>query len=211
MRQLRPRSELAELANSVLSQAREEGLPIDLLARDAARSIVERAIKLGCIDAADTTAISPPYGAESPAHKKSDSNKMSRGGWPKSAQVDRENGAAGLLRVESSLNSFGDFFRYVIEPDVTHTWLSVLRNDPLPELRSEMQQRFEASLDEGQHTAWRTHRALGGAALHYRNVKFVVIRNEEDRRKRDAEDALEEQGRRSKKSSHRHGPCGTVG
>jgi hypothetical protein len=174
MRTYQASDNLADLARAVLDRARSSGLPVDLLARDYARTIVERAMVLGSIAADDDIkAVRPPYGTGPPDATEADTALFQKYDWS-ARESTQEKVPHGLLQVHSSLGPHGDFARYIVGTNSRGEWLTtpVLGNAPLtPRERSAA---FIASLNPAQH---KLHKKMVSAERVASSDIFRVLRD----------------------------------
>ena len=196
MRLNAPSDDLKRLAEAVLRLTKEHGLAVDLLSRDSARSIVLRARALGALEETDDLSlVTPPYGAQPPKHLPSDVRQFQRGDWLKVTQADRDKGGTGLLRVKSSLEHVGDFFRYVIELDVGSTWLAIRRDEPIPQTRREIERELAATFTDVQSKAWEAYDFLSNRSLW--KFEYVVVGGKRSIARADVDEAQEQKERRA--------------
>ncbi len=152
MRTARPCADLAGLAYAVLARAQGPGLPVDILARDYARTIAERALALGAIGAdADLAAVRPPYGASPPDISDADTGLFSEYEWkPQIEGAATEDSPRALLHLHSSLGPHGDFSRYIVGTNSRGDWLLARLGDGAPLTPGERRKAFVASLSRTQ-------------------------------------------------------------
>jgi len=159
MRTSRATENLAHLARIVLGRARNRGLPVDMLARDYARTIVERALFLGAIEGdIDISAVRPPYGADPPDLTGNDDELFERYSWKHyNNAAESEQPPSGLLHVHSSLDKHGDFARYIVGTNSRGDWLSTRLTQGAPLTLEQLRATFAASLTPAQaqlHEQW---------------------------------------------------------
>lgn len=138
-----------------LGQWRTGGLPIHVLARDAARGTMAWAYDRGLVSHEDLQRFDPPYGAAAPEEPPT-ADELRR-------QHDDLTDASGKVTksrsyaiLSSCLDSMGDFNKYVISSDVGHFSLYPLTG-PAP---TERHQDPLGSVDAKWAGRWVAHRAL---------------------------------------------------
>jgi hypothetical protein len=159
MRTPRHTEALGHLAQAVLHRAQGVGLPVDILARDYARTIIEKALALGALGAdVDVGAVRPPYGASPPEPTEADSSFFQQYEWQPSGEGSTSKEAPRALRhLHSSLGPHGDFSRYVVGTNSRGEWLTSRLSEDPPLTSNERRNGFVASLSFAQA---RLHKAM---------------------------------------------------
>jgi hypothetical protein len=132
------------------------GLPVHVLARDAARGIAAWSHHRGLISAAQSAAFNPPYGAKPPDEPPTAAALKARYG-----RVHDGSGEVLEWRADSILGScldwYGDFNKYVVKSDVDHFSLYSLSGPP-PTKHDHQDPRGEVNGDWAGR--WIAHRAI---------------------------------------------------
>jgi hypothetical protein len=149
---------IQSLGHKVYNLVFSKGMPPPhILLRDYARGTVELALTKGLsADALDLRKIRPPYGSiwdESEIPTAEGLEPYS--GWPEGLK-DQE---YALHEIYHSLFEFGDFARYVVEPNVSK-WSSQRLGQPHRPSRKQLYQQFVASLTSSQQRAFTTFKTV---------------------------------------------------
>ena len=160
MRQKAAASSATRLAAAIIEQAQTSGLPVDLLTRDYARSIVEKSISLGAVfSETDLSSVTPPYGASPPDFNEDDDTLFEKYSWSKTEHLTEGERAAlrGILTIHGSLDSHGDFSRYIIGTNSSRgDWIDVRLEVPPPRTAGVLMRELEKSLNQEQAEALRS-------------------------------------------------------
>jgi hypothetical protein len=138
--------------------------PVNILFRDYARGVVERALSLGAQLDGDATRVRPPYGSPWPDIPSEEEIKPYMPDWGKGSY---DSGSRTWARnsIGSSVMN-GDFARYIIGTnfsDCSHSWLSLRLGETFVPPNEQLAS-FVYRLNDEELKAWETYRAVLGDA-----------------------------------------------
>jgi hypothetical protein len=166
-----------------VSDWRQSGLPVDVIARDSIRGIAAWCADRGLLDPASVSDFSPPYGATAPEEPPTREELESAYGPIKDAEGNFSEWRASSI-LHSCLDWYGDFNKYVVKSDVEFfSWYPLASSAPTAKSHSNPLDE----VDVNWAGRWIANRAI---SLGWTPERFEAFeRNHDLRRGRDAHKA----------------------
>jgi hypothetical protein len=189
---------IGAVAETVYETVFQGGVPeAHILLRDYARSVVERALHLGCEVEVDEARIRPPYGSSWPEIPSAEDVAMyeEKPIYSTNAKKKQGNEPSRMQRwIVSSVMGW-DFARYVIGTNTqSSNWLDIPITEPTWQSPEEKLSTFIESLPEESRRQWADFQRAEKAynQVTWRPPKFKFVGTEEDGTDRQNEDGNED-------------------